>query len=207
MTRITKPMRGRGPNRRLDLSPMRELFRDTRVWTAIGIVEAPEGVESHWEAITDGGDTVDITVEVTLQPSQVPLTCRLRAGLWEVPNAGDEVLVVVPDGEIDFMPVVVARLSGNSVPTVQAPEPGRLVIVNGEVYVHAGAGGAKALAYADDVENLRAYVRAQFAATGGHVHVVAGSATTTQTAVAFPQLAVPTVEPDAVVGTSVLFGK
>lgn len=154
MARITKPMRGRTPTKRLDLTDMRALFKDGRVWSGLGIVHKPDGVAQHWEVVTDDGESVDILVEVVLQPSEEQITCRLKAGLWEVPDEGDEVIVIIPEGAIDFMPIIVGRLSNNVVPTTQGPQPGRLVIVNGEVLVHDGNGGAVSLALKSDVENV-----------------------------------------------------
>ncbi len=89
------------------------------------------------------GNTVDILVDVVLHPSETPVTARLAAGIWDVPDVGDEVAVLVPDGAIDFMPIIVARLSTNHVPTVQGPQPGRIVIERDEVIVHDGSGGAE----------------------------------------------------------------
>ncbi|HUS27613.1 MAG TPA: hypothetical protein VMZ53_03870 [Kofleriaceae bacterium] len=146
--RITKPKRGRGPVKRIDLTDMRELFRDRRMWSAVGIVTAPEG-EPYWEVVTnEDGSSVDVVVEVVLQPSEQHVTCRLRSGMWEVPAEGDEVAVLIPEGQIDFMPIVIARLSGNAVPTTQGPSPTRIAIVapsGGEVVVHDGSGGADPL--------------------------------------------------------------
>lgn len=228
MTRITKPMRGNTPTKKLDLTDMRALFHDHRVWTSIGIVQCPEGVETHWEVVTDdAGTAVDVLIEVLLAPSEVPTTCRLRAGMWEVPALGDEVIVIIPEGAVDFMPIVVGRLSTNVVPTVQGPQPGRLVIVNGEVLVHDGAGGAVSLALKSDVEA----VDAKYA---DHLHLSPNGATEGPLATtlpnppnpAFPSTSpfpflelvgsAPTMNPDSagagltaatITGTSVLLGK
>lgn len=146
--RITKPKRAKSGAKRLDLSDMRELFKDRRMWTAIGVVTAPEG-EAHWHvASNDSGTAVDVIVEVVLQPSEDQVSCRLRAGMWEVPAAGEEVAVLLPKGALDFMPIIVCTLSTRSVPTVQGPQPSRIVIVvppGGDVLVHDGAGGAEEL--------------------------------------------------------------
>lgn len=170
--RITKPKRGRGPVKRLDLTDMRELFKDRRLWSAIGIVMAPEG-EQHWEIVqNDAGDGVDIIVEVVTQPGLETVSCRLPAGVWDVPDEGDEVAIVFPEGDRDFMPVIVARLSTNVVPTAggQGPQPGRIVIARDEVFVHDGNGGAVSLARKQDVIN----VDEKYA---DHKHLAAGSPT------------------------------
>lgn len=170
MSRITKPLRSRSAVKRLDLTDMRSLFKDRRMWSAMGIVYAPDG-EEHWQVVlNEAGDSVDVIVEVELQPSQVPVTCRLPAGVWDVPDVGDEVGVILPDGEIDFMPVLVCRLSTNRVPTTQGPQPGRIVIARDEVLVHDGEGGAVSLALKQDVIN----VDDKYA---GHLHLSPAGAT------------------------------
>lgn len=199
MTRITKPLRGRAPVKRMDLSDMRSLFADRRVWAGIGIVYAPEG-EEHWQIVqNDSGDSVDILVEVVLQPSEEEITCRLPAGVWDVPDEGDEVGVIIPDGATDFMPLIVCRLSTNSVPTTQGPQPGHIVIVRDQVLVHDGNGGA--------VELLK---RSEFI---DHAHATAatGPPSVPQRIAGDPE-AIPPIAPLATgivgfPGTSVLKGK
>ena len=153
MTRITKPKRGGVGAKRLDLSDLRELLKDRRVWSAVGRVVLPEGASQHWQIVDHEGSEVDIEIEVVIQPSQVPVTARLRGGgWWEVPAVDDEVALLIPDGQLDFMPIVIGTLSSNRVPTGQAPNPTNIVIAapaGGKVYVHDGSGGAKALATVD----------------------------------------------------------
>lgn len=197
--RITKPKRARGGAKRLDLTDMRAAFADRRTWTAIGIVECPEGVAQHWEVVTEDGEAVDILVEVVLQPSQVGVTARLRAGIWEVPALGDEVAIIMPEGVPDFMPIIVCKLSTNHVPTVQGPQPNRIVIESGEVFVHDGNGGAVSLALKSDVAEVRTKLNA-------HTHTVA----TTGTATAQSGTAAVIIagqQADAPTGTTVLKAK
>jgi hypothetical protein len=197
MSRITKPKRARGAVKRLDLSDMRSLFKDRRVWTAIGIVTAPEGDE-HWQIVqNDQGTSVDVIVEVVLQPSEEPCSCRLAAGIFDVPDEGDEVAVLVPDGELDFMPLIVCRLSTNNLPTAQGPQPGRIAIVRGEVVVHDGAGGAVSLALKSDVQAVRDDLHEHSHAFGS---LVCSGGTVSGSTAAGPSVTEPT-------GTSVLLGK
>jgi hypothetical protein len=153
--KISKPMRGRRPTKRLDMTHLRTLLRDRRIWAALGIVVKPaEGDADHWELVTDdAGNVTDILVEVQLVPSKIEVTARLGGftstyGIVCVPNLGDEVIVHVPDGEVDWMPVVIAPLSTGGVAGGgagdQAPAPSRIVVV-GDVYVHDGSGGAEPL--------------------------------------------------------------
>ena len=165
--RISAPKRGRRGSKRLDLTDIRHVLRDTRVWAGIGVVTTPEGAESHWDTIQVDGVDADIIVDVVLHPSETPVTCRVLAGVWDIPDEGDEVAVLVPEGHIDFMPVIVGRLSSNHVPTAQGPQPGRIVIERDEVLVHDGDGGAQALAnetYRSHEDTLITAIRTAFAA-------------------------------------------
>ncbi len=228
MTRITKPKRGQTPSRRLDLTDMRQIFHDHRLWSAIAIVKKEDGDDLHWEAVPgDDGESVDILVSCELQPSLEPVQARLLAGVWDVPDEGDEVAILVPEGHTDFMPIIVGRLSSNVVPTAQGPQPGRIAIVRGEVVVHDGAGGAVSLALKSDVVN----VDNKYA---GHVHLSPMGGTdgplnntlpnppnpAFPSSSPFPFLelvgAAPTMNPDSagpgltdatITGTSVLLGK
>lgn len=148
--KITAPYRGRRPTKRLDLTDMRSLFADRRVWCVIGRVVVPPGEPSHFDA-----DASDVHVEVQSQPRLQDLTCRLAAGVWTVPKVGEEVLVAIPEGEIDFMPVIMHVLSTGSVPTVQGPAEDRIAIIRDEVVVHDGSGGAGTLATHQDLLDLK----------------------------------------------------
>lgn len=170
------------------------------MWISIGVVTKPADAE-RFEVLTD-----DVTVEVILQPSLQDVTCRLAAAIWNVPNEGEEVVVVLAEGVLDFMPVVIAVLSTGSVPTTQGPAANRIVIQRGEVIIHDGAGGAAALALASELSALRTYVVNQFSATLGHTHTVAGTTTTAIVTVTAPG-APPTVIPSLITGTTCLKAK
>jgi hypothetical protein len=143
--KITAPFRGRRATKKLDLTDMRKAFADQRSWCSIGIVTAPDDGDPHFQ-ITDD----DILVEVVLQPSLVPVTCRLAAGMWLLPDVGEEVVVTLPEGELTFMPVIAGVLSTGVVPVTsgggaQPPTPQRIVIARQQVVVHDGSGGANPL--------------------------------------------------------------
>lgn len=93
----------------------------------------------------EGANALDVLVEVVLQPSQEPVTARLAAGMFMIPDIGEEVAVIIPSGEISFMPVIACILSSNVVPTTQGPTPQRIVLVRASVLVHDGNGGAEEL--------------------------------------------------------------
>lgn len=159
----TKRMKKRGKSaHRLDLTPLKEALKDRRCWTCLAICAAPEGEDSHFEILTDeDNNPIDILVDVITQPDELELTCRLGGmsaiGILTVPAIGDEVLVCLPGGQIDFMPTIVALMSTGRMPKapLQGPAPLRTLIVNFEVLVHDGLGGAEELAYKSDVQAVR----------------------------------------------------
>lgn len=149
MAKIPHRRRQRTRARKLDLEQMRELLKDRRVHTAYGIVVAPDGPNSHYDL-----DGVDLLIEVETSPDQLDLTCRWGLGgqgPWTVPAVGDEVVILVPNGQIDFMPVIVGVLSTGVVPEGVAPSV--TVISNGTVYVHDGTlAGAESLVKKSEFE-------------------------------------------------------
>lgn len=153
--RIDRPKRGKRAAKRLDLTDIKEVLRDGRQWAALGLVVTPEDGSSYWrtELSDDGSQTVDILVELVLQPSQDTCTARLAAGIWMIPALGEEVVVALPAGRIDFMPTIVGLLSSNIVPTgSDAPSPTRIVIMRGEVLITDGNGGTEPLCRKSDID-------------------------------------------------------
>jgi hypothetical protein len=120
MSRIASPKRGSKAAKRVDLTDLREALMDRRLHAALGVVVVPPGASSHWSF---HGDKEDVIVEVETMPEGLDLSCRLgtfaggpSAGLWRVPAVGDEVAVLLPNGQMDFMPTIVAVLSTGQVP-------------------------------------------------------------------------------------------
>lgn len=141
--------------RKADLTFIKEALRDRRCWGCLGVVVDDGG--GHWGFI-DG----DVIVDIELQPSEERISAvmgspagGLGAGIWSIPPVGSEVIVLVPDGEFDFQPTIVAVTNGETQPNglsentivIQAP-------VGGEVIVHDGDNTAKALAFQDDLAEL-----------------------------------------------------
>lgn len=142
--------------KKLDVSDLKRAIRDQRAWVKLAIVVDVDDDGSHFALVEDeAGNVVDVVVEVETVPDRVQLTCRLTglvggagAGIWAVPAIDDEVLVCLPDGELDFMACIVATLGSRDVPSPDAahePSPGRTLIVNGEVLIHDGTGGTEPL--------------------------------------------------------------
>lgn len=159
----------------------------------------------HYEVIDEAGQK-DVFVDVVLLPGGEPAGCRLAKamggpgwGMWWIPPAGCEVIVLVPDGTIEADPVLLCALDNDE--THPDLDPGRIVIAapaGGEVYITDAAGGAAALATKADIDAL-----AERVAT--HVHpkgmiVCTGGTVTGSSAVA-------SGDTPAAAGTSVLKAK
>ena len=92
---------------------------DSRQWTSMGVVDPDEGSQRAVSYDPDFGPLV----HVTLQPSGIPVVCRVGsvcAGSGEADgeafSAGDEVVVVVPEGDERTGPVIVARTNNTISP-------------------------------------------------------------------------------------------
>ena len=125
-----------------DLAAMREAMADPRAGrsVALGLVVADDDSGSHYEA-TD----TDILVRVELQPEQRKLWCRLAGmaagrGVSMIPAVGDEVVIVIPGGEIHADPILVAILATGSVSGNMAERT--VVITGNDVKITALAGGS-----------------------------------------------------------------
>jgi len=135
MAEIRNMKRQRTRSKRLDLAPLKEILKDRRCWVCMGVVVVPDGESSHFELV-DG----DVLVDVETQPDQEDMTCRLAGsggndrGLWQIPNVGDEVMVVLPAGEREFMPTIIGVLSTGKTPNGVAANV--TVIADGEVQIH-----------------------------------------------------------------------
>lgn len=132
--------------KRPNIALFRSVFEDRRIHTDIGIVQ-PDDDGPHYRIDTENND---VLVEVVLQPSLVPVTCKLMmpGGIWCIPNAGEEVAVFMPGGQLDGTPFCIPFFaSADGLPEDLAVN--RTVIVRTMVIVHDGTGGAKAVAYAD----------------------------------------------------------
>lgn len=213
-------MRGRRRGtKRLDLSTLRAALADTRVWASAGVVIRPDGEADaeHWDLVTDdAGNATDIVVEVQLVPSNVEVTARLNMrGVIHVPEVGDEVLVAFPDGQLDWMPVVVARMSSGVAPNPSSgliiphdvnpmtilicPPPGGRVLV-----YDTDAGGAEPLVKRSEYNALKAkYDNHKHAGAFGG----AGSAPALTSSPTANPAGTPGDPAPAITGTAVLLAK
>jgi len=123
--KITAPLRPRRSVQRLDVTPLRELVRDGRQFPTLGVVEKddPDDPGDHFEIVEDSYGNKFAMVQVTIMPRGVHLFARLGSlgggaamGLWRIPAVGTEVVVVIAEGEPEFMSMVVATLDSGSPP-------------------------------------------------------------------------------------------
>lgn len=114
---MTRPYRDSRASRYPDFGPLRELVADDRAWVALGTVWQPLNASSHYRVLKDGDVVNEVLVEVLTVPAKRDLTCQLGTvaggpgrGVWAVPAVGTMVVVVIPDGRVDFAPAIVATL-------------------------------------------------------------------------------------------------
>lgn len=161
------------------LPSMRDLLKDERVGLVKGRVETHEGEPSHFEITAEG----HVSLQCKSQIHGVPITAIMPggsddgSGTWAIPAPGTEVLLGFDDGDFEGDAFVV-QVFGNAPPAVAAT---KVFIQGTDVRVQAPGGTAVSLATKADLQADVDYLKNQFHATLGHVHVVAGAATTTIT--------------------------
>lgn len=188
----------RKPTRRFDMAALREALADGKVHVSLAVV-VQDG-STHFEVV----EGADVLVDVELHPSGVRCSARLAgSGIYAIPPVGAEVVVLVPDGELEAGPVIVSR-------TGEAPDglnPTTLIIVapaGGQVLVHDGAAAdAQVLALKTDVDALKTTVAAHKTVFDAHVHILTLTSGTGTAAIP----ALPMATPADPVGTAVLRAK
>jgi hypothetical protein len=128
--------------RKLPTDTIREVLQDSRVWIKLGIVTKFDGETSHYEL-----DGEDLLVDVELMPNREPVFCRMGTlgggqflGVWAIPGVGTEVLVAVPDGDLEMDPVIIACLSSGVMPGGAAAVDEQTLVISTN-YVKIVAGG------------------------------------------------------------------
>lgn len=144
MSIVRRTKRPRHARRRLDLTAMREVLRDGKVWTFLGLVVTRDG--RHFVL-----EEKDVLVELIMVPGGEPVTARMGAagggqgvGIWYVPPPGSEVACIVPDGELECGALIIGVLSSGGLPNGVAA--GVTVIANTDkVLIHDGQGNTDSL--------------------------------------------------------------
>jgi hypothetical protein len=99
------------PAKHMDMTGLAEAVRDQRQWCAFGKVGKGPNGEPHFEI---DQENQEILLSVYLQPDQQWMPCLFAtaggagAVLVTIPEEGDQVAIIIPSGEIDFLPMVVA---------------------------------------------------------------------------------------------------
>jgi len=99
---------------RMDLSDLKHVTADHRIYGYRARVIKPADASSHWRIVSKGGKRRCL-VEVETIPGSQDLTCKLSTvaggagtGLWFIPKVGTIVRVHVEEGQIDGYPAIVA---------------------------------------------------------------------------------------------------
>lgn len=154
-----------------DLSALKEALADGRDWVKLAhVVKGDNG--SHYEYITEGGETVDLLIECELIPNGERVSARYSGpGDVLIPKVGTEGVVIFPDGEIENDPVWYGSLSTGYMPS-DASETVRIIETkeNGEVHIRSRGGTAKRLATYEDLEAVLDFVLAH-----KHIGVTTGA--------------------------------
>jgi uncharacterized protein involved in type VI secretion and phage assembly len=168
-------------HRRIERADLAHVMADNRCWTGIGIVVARDGGE-HYEIEEEDGAPVDVLVEVDLMPRRESVTCRLAAvsggpgaGLWKVPPVGAEVVVAIPEGQLEAGPIIIGVLSTRDVPGALDADklilinPGDIIIAskNGKVYLGSEDGsGTKKVAFKDGEVDMGTWIHVPASGSG-----------------------------------------
>lgn len=183
----------------MTLAATRDLLTDERVWCVAARVEVHDGETQHYAFASEG----HLMISVRTLRHGVPIWALLKGGgskgigVWFIPPVGCEVIVNFDDGMFEGDAYIVG-IHGIAPSTLA---PGKLFLIGDDIQAKAENGTAKSVAFKDELQDLRDYVRNQFSASNGHVHVVSGGSTTTQTTVASAATN-PTVSPPTPVGTA-----
>jgi hypothetical protein len=192
----------------MGIANLKELLRDERLWCVAARVEIHPGEASHWSVNEEG----DVIVSVITVNFEVPINANLDSlaggsdgsGVWHIPDPGTEVMVCFDGGDFEGEAHIVSRTSGGKAPA--GIGPGIVFVLGAHIELRSPGGTAKRVAYLDELDDLRKYVRDQFSAAAGHTHVVPGAAVTTTIVAAGAGAgagSAPTVPPSIPTGTTV----
>lgn len=137
---IIRRMARRMPGaKRLDVESIKEAVMggvNTSSDVRVGVVKAASAGSPHYSISEDG-----LLIDVQLQPTGEETTALLAIaggnnghGVWEIPDEGVEVIVLLPNGSLSFRPLIIPT-SSNTVPDRLAP--GRTLVVGSHIEVIA----------------------------------------------------------------------
>lgn len=135
---VTSSKRGRRGAKRLDIAEVKKALRDRRLWSGLGVVRRFPGETAHYEIEVD--DQPDVLVDVELVPNGERVFCRLGiavGAVWKIPPVDTEVAVLIPEGDFDADPIIVAVLEAppdllsETTVVIVAPSGGEVLIYDG----------------------------------------------------------------------------
>lgn len=137
--KLSQAKRRRLGAKKLNPNIINEVMRDPRTQQSVGKVWQPDNASDHFE-IVEGEEGDDVMLEVLLQPSLVPVTCRLVApgGVWYIPDVDEEVAVWMPGGSLQE-PFCMPRLSSGLVPVGVGTGT---IVISGRAKILVHNGGA-----------------------------------------------------------------
>lgn len=156
MFRRTASKRGRRGAKTLDLAQLKAALRDGKFWTGLGVVRVFPGETSHFEIVLTGEAEPGVDLMVELASNGERLVCRLGAtgGTWRIPAPGTEVAVLIPEGDLESDPIVVAILED---PPGLLGETNIVIAAPGgsEVLIYDGSGTPESLATKADLQAFK----------------------------------------------------
>lgn len=200
-------MRPRDGAKPIEVSSMKKALEDRRFWCGLGLVVKRDGDPSHFEIEIDAnGNPVDVLVEIDLMPEKTPLFARLGAGMgslgsggWKIPAPGTEVAVMIPTGDIEADPIIVAALSSGSVPSALDADTYVLVQPKNVVIASSDAGSKVKLGAPDGSTGLADVHRKGDHGDAGTLTIVLAGSTV------FVPASVQYVDPDGATHTQATF--
>jgi phage baseplate assembly protein gpV len=139
---------------------------DTRHWVSWGTVASIGGDDGEPDFGDDGAVVItpaSIDVDVVLEPSNQPVTCRYGHQHGKVHmlfpiRPGDQVMVIIPDGDMSMIPKIVSVESSQD-REIPVEDDGKPVFRNDRALIYADgvpvdlrtAGGARVLLDGDQV--------------------------------------------------------
>lgn len=185
---------------------LRDLAKDGDLFTFAATVELHENETTHY-FVNEEGDIVVSVVAHNGMPAHANLGALVGSrgqGVWCIPELGTEVLIGTDRGDVEGECYLIGAFGAPP----EGLAPGKVLIIGLEIEARSANGTAVKLAKASELQAHIAWTRAQFSASNGHIHVVAGAATTTMTTVPAPAITPPSPsDAPTAPGTDVLKGE
>lgn len=158
-------------SKQIDVSALRALLRDERMWAGVGIVTKPDDSNQHYEIDSDRDD---VLVCCKASPSGVEVWARLggigggaaNLGVWRIPPVGAEVVLLFQEGYVEGDVFIVGTLSTGSVPSdvdadaLVITNTKRIVLKSTDATVEVNGSDYSLIKTEDFLSDLKAFVTA-----------------------------------------------